>query len=192
MNRSPLLATLTTLTLILLSLPFLQAAGPKTAEEAALAYFEALKADDMEKLTSLMDENDIAKFKEAMAPGMIRAMREPRGRSSISLMMEIEEAEDLNKMSSATFFQKFFRSMIGSTPGFMEALSRSTIKPIGTVKEGPNIHVITRSTMNLDGVEVSKLDIITVVQHGDQFKVLISGEMQNMARLMKHRLEQGS
>ncbi len=65
-----------------------------------------------------------------------------------------------------------------------ETLASGSLAPIGSVPEGDLIHVVGRANGKLGGKGFNKLEVVSVKRVGENWRVLLSGQMEAMTQVL--------
>jgi hypothetical protein len=75
--------------------------------------------------------------------------------------------------------------MTSLSPEMKEAMSSMRASVVGTVPEGADtVHVMYRMTMGVQGVEVTKMEVLSLQRSGTRWMATLTGDMQGMIRAM--------
>ncbi len=171
--------------------PFIGHAG-STPQEMARLYFDAFKSGDMESMAANMHEEELAKFKDSMIPVIAKnlnpdtvdmtreavAIRQLAGRDSLEKI----QAED-----PRVFFLRFMNWMNRMNPMIAKMMSGSKIDTLGYVEEKDMAHVVCRITMEVMGATVSQMKVMSVKKDGEQWKLMLTGEIEGLSSAMQPR-----
>ena len=162
------------------------AAGGKSPEAVAARALSALK------------ENRIADFARAMHPDALKQLRstllgvvdaaekKERVDEVLSLFKDVESAADLRKLDDVAFFTAFFEGAMDKQPRLRNAFRGMTLDVIGHVSEGADvIHVVYRGTVTQGGIKVSKMSVMSLKADGDDWGMLLTGDIENTAAILK-------
>lgn len=175
---------------------WLMAAGAvmaaSTPEEMATLYFDYFKAGDMVSIADRMHEAELEKFQNALLP-VVEQNLKPAGEAMTGEAMAIrqlageDDIETLRAEAPRAFFLRFMRWMLKLNPAMLQALSGATIQPLGHVAENDMAHVTYRIQLDVMGARVSQLKILSVRRDGEEWKLMIPGEIEGLDRAFKAR-----
>ncbi|HVR97497.1 MAG TPA: hypothetical protein VMW27_12840 [Thermoanaerobaculia bacterium] len=163
------------------------AASPETVVQS---YLDLMKKGQYNEMAAAMHPEALEKFRSmllSVAEEMPGAT-EPGG--MLSLFKGVSSAEALKKLSPVEFFASFFAGMSELNPVMKELLASIQSKALGSVKEGDTVHVVCRTTAGFSGASMDKMEVVSVKQHQGQWKVLLSGDIQNMAQAIRNSIAQ--
>lgn len=170
-----------------LSLP-VQAAEPPAAAESPESvvqrYSAALKAGDYQKCAELMHPEALEKFRNLLLPLLDVPPGHDKDDSALALFGG-KDAAAVKKLSPTEFFASFMGGMTGKAPGLKEALGSANMTPIGSVPEGDVLHVVCRTSAALQGASFSMMEVVSVKRSAGNWRVLLSGEIEGMAELLR-------
>ena len=175
---------LQTVLLAAILLPSL-AAAQTTPEEAAKAYFQALKTEGFEVAPRYIHPKELERFKSMLMPLFLVEGADTN--LSTLFFGAPKTAAEITAMDPAEFMEGFL-SVVGAQ--VKEAnVSLGDTEIIGTVKEGDITHVLTRSTAGNADVKLTQVEVISMIPDGDSWKLLLSGKMEGIAQALKAQLE---
>ena len=148
------------------------------AEAAVLAYVEAARGQDWERVAALTDPLDLARMGDFAA--MLREADPFTG-----AMLGIEDGAAPEAVLVAVMGSAF-----RANPLAAEAVSSASAVVVGTVPEGDSLaHVVVRTAVTMAGREVVAVDVTTVRWDGDRWVVGLSDELEAMIAGMEIALE---
>ena len=166
---------------VVVLLPLIALAQQPSPEALAQQQLEAVNRGDWKAYAARMHPKSLARLQEMMMP-IIDATESKSARAGEdmrSMLFGGRSAADLKAMSPNEFFEIFMTS-VTKFPGMAEALKNARGQVLGQVKEGENVvHIVTRTSTSLPGVPTfSKMEVMSFEREGDQWKGLLSGEME--------------
>lgn len=170
-----------------LSGALLQAAEPPAAESpesVVQRYGAALRASDYHKIAELMHPEALEKFRNLLLPLLETGPGADKDDSLLALFHG-KDAAALKKLSPAEFFAAFMDGVMSSEPATKEALASASMAPIGSVPEGDVLHVVCRTSVALRGASYSKLEVVSLKRAVGNWRVLLSGELEGMAEILR-------
>lgn len=151
-------------------------------DSVAADYWRAFQDRDFDRAAAMMHPEALAHFRD--------------------MMMEIESvspettqlmSEGLSSFEAATpeeAFAGFMRGMTALTPEMGDIFGSTRTEIIGHVAENDSTaHVVTRSRMSSAGVDLTQMQVISMRRHEDAWRVLLSGEIGNLAGALRSGLE---
>lgn len=145
-----------------------------------------------------LKENRIADFARAMHPDALKQLRstlfavvdaaekKERADEVLGLFKDVESSADLRKLDDVAFFTAFFEGAMEKQPRLRNAFRGMTLDVIGHVSEGADvIHVVYRGTVTQSEIKVSKMSVMSMKANGDDWGMLLTGDIENMAAILK-------
>ena len=80
------------------------------------------------------------------------------------------------------------RMLSALAPSF-ESVQWQSIEIIGTAREGDVVHVVTRIHLGVGETKVIQLQIFSFKEFEGNWKMMMSGDIQNMAPLLRASIE---
>lgn len=158
---------------------------------AAAAAQDDLAKGDFDKYASRYHPEALESFKKMMLPIFELAAQDTSGESGTAQIFgqAFKDLEEVRRMSPEKFFSSVFRVLMGSTPSMKDALAGAKVESLGYVAEADLAHVVTRMKVSMMGMSVTKLTVVTMKKQGDDWKMMLSGDIEGMANAMKMSAE---
>jgi hypothetical protein len=150
-------------------------------------------------LTALK-ENRIGDFAKAMHPEALQQLKatlldvvdvaEKKGRvdEALSIFKNVGSAADLRKLDDVAFFTAFFEGVMQMQPRLRDAFRGMTLDVIEHVPEGKDIiHVVYRGTVTQGETKVSKMSVMSLKANGDDWGMLLTGDIEGMTAMLKRQ-----
>ena len=162
-------------------LPIVSFAQQPTPEALAQQQLEAVNRGDWKAYAANMHPKSLGRLQEMMMPiiDATETKSTRAGQDMRSMLFGGRSSADLKAMSPNEFFEIFMTS-VTKFPGMAEALKNARGQVLGQVKEGENtVHIVTRTSTSIPGIPTfSKMEVMSFEREGDQWKGLLSGEME--------------
>jgi len=161
----------------------------KTSPEAVVRFaMAAMKEDRMSDFARTMHPGELKKLQDLMVSAAIEAENKGQAKQLLVLFPGTKSVDDLKKMSGEDFFASFFQGITRLRPEFKQVLGGSEATILGKVPEGTEtMHVLCRMTMTINGIKVSKVDVISLRKEGSQWGMVLNAEFEGMAKMLKSR-----
>ena len=166
---------------------FCGVAHGKTPTETASEYFETLKQKDYASAAQFFDPKALSDFREMMN---FTEEFPPEVRENFykTFFGQDSTAESVSNLSDAQFFQYF----IGATLAQAESaggISFDHIEILGEVEEEPDTsHVVVRNKISVGEITIEAMEIVSFIQRGKEWKVLLSGKLKGLPLQIKAAL----
>lgn len=162
------------------------AEGGKSPEAVAARALSALKESRIADFGRAMHPEALKQLKSTLLAVVDAAEEKERVDEILSLFKDAESAADLRKLDDVAFFTAFFEGAMEKQPRLRNALRGMTLDVIGHVAEGADvIHVVYRGTVTQGEVKVSKMSVMSLKANGDDWGMLLTGDIENMAAMLK-------
>lgn len=176
--------------LALLVLPVASLTAQSTPQEMARIYFDAFKQGDMTQVADNMHEEELAKFRASMLPIIERnldaeQMVMTRDAAAIRQFAGEDSIETLRDESPRDFFLRFMNWMTRMNPMMLKMMAGATMEPLGFVEEKDMAHVVCRVNVDVMGATVSQMNVMSVRKQGDTWKLMLTGEIEGLAKAMQ-------
>ncbi|WP_296250402.1 hypothetical protein [uncultured Stenotrophomonas sp.] len=166
------------------------ARAEQTPEDVGRAYKEAINARGMAAMTDFIHPEELQRFKSMFAP----LLTEEQTESSAALLHiyfgEDASVESVREMPAGTFMariMKFAESQMGGA-----AVRIEDQQFLGSVNEGALVHMVTRNTVSIGAIRLTKMEVVSMRPYGDSWRMLLSGDVEGMAKAIRARFEKGT
>lgn len=103
------------------------------------------------------------------------------------------DAAALMHPSALAQFHDLFRFGMTREKGLAALLGTARMQVIGHVGEGADtVHVLTRLTLNLDGIQASRLEVISFARYGRTWRTLLKADCSAMGAVLRRLCTSGS
>jgi hypothetical protein len=76
------------------------------------------------------------------------------------------------------------------SPEFQSILGAAETDMLGHVSEGPDLaHVVYRMRLTVEGVAITKLDVMSLRRAGSEWRGLLKGDIEGMAEAIRRQME---
>lgn len=167
-------------------------AGPVRAQEhapesVAASYLSAMQASDWTSMAGLMHPDALHQLREYLAP--LFASTVPEAEAFRQQFLGVRTAAEAAALTDTTVFTNFVRALNARNPTAAQALGTARIEQIGHVIEGPDVaHVVYRATLDVEGMSVTNVGVMTLKRAGDGWGVLLTGDYSALATALRQAL----
>ena len=160
--------------------------GENTPEAIATRALAALKENRIADFAKEMHPEALASMKASLLEVVDAAEEKGRVAEALSIFKGVKEADQLRKMNDAEFFTAFFDGMLSLQPRIRDTFKGMTLEVVGHVPEGNDVvHVVYRGTATVGEVKISKMSVMSLKADGDSWRMLLTGDIEGMAAMMK-------
>lgn len=142
----------------------------------------------MASIAKMMHPEELRRFQEMMGPLVDVAFTDAEGRELFALFADSADPSKTRQLGAQEFMATFFTWFEKIQPLVVEALANSSFEPIGHVKEGEVAHVVTRSRMKIQEIEIEEMTVISTKDYQGEAMLMLSGEIKQMAEALKRSL----
>ena len=167
--------------------PFAQAAeppAPSSPESVVESYLQAMRGGQYLKLAELIHPEGLEKFRSMFLPLIEEAKRADPPEDLLTLFRGVGDVTELKKLSPAEFFAAFFGGIADVNPGLAEALTSARMTPIGSVPEGDIIHIVCRTTVEVEGFNGSKVEVISLRRSAGNWRVILPESFESIVQAL--------
>jgi hypothetical protein len=158
-----------------------------TPESTATAYMQAVQHGRWADMASLMHPEALTQLRTLMEP--LFSSKAPEADDFRQQFLGVRTVREAAALSDTTVFANFVRAINDRNPTAAEALRAATIDVIGHVGEGPDVaYVVYRATLDVEGMTISNVNVLTVKRWGDGWRVLLSGDYSALATALRQAL----
>jgi len=158
-----------------------------TPEEVVSRYFEQLASEGIGQVGSLMHPDELRKFRDMMVPIVDQALKTPDQAALFAAFADSSNGQEVRRFTDEGFMNTFMEWVAMMQPGFTDILKNATIETLGHVEEGDVQHVVVRMTMNVEGLEIEKMSVLSVKDFNGQPRMLLTGEMKGIADALQQQ-----
>jgi hypothetical protein len=181
-----MLRTLVVTALVALATPGLavaqRPAPAATAEEVTQLYIAALGRGAWDELAGMMHPEALAEFRLLFAP----VMNGERGREIGPQVFGVADSAAYVAASDSALFAHFLRASIGADPALASVMRTAKVLVLGHISEGPDVHhVVSRLTMTAEGLEFSRMDVMSLRRFGGTWRGLLTGDIRLLAQSLQ-------
>lgn len=163
-------------------------AREKNPEAVATRALAALKENRIADFAKSMHPEALKQLKVTLLEIVTEAEKQERVDEVLTIFKNVKSADDLRKLDDVAFFTAFFEGVMQLQPRVRDALRGTTLDVIGHVPEGLDvIHVVYRGTVTQGDVKVSKMSVMSLKAHGDDWGMLLTGDIEGMAAMLKRQ-----
>ena len=158
----------------------------QTPESVVVAYFEAFQNNRLNDLAGYMHPEALNRFRNMLMPVIEQGMKNKNEvKKILSLFDGVKSIQELKALSPQGFFTSFFKGMSAIIPDMHNIYASTKFQIIGHVNEGEIVHVVYRGSISMNGASMTQLDVVSLKQQGSDWRLLLTGEMENMVNLLK-------
>lgn len=160
------------------------AAAANTPQATVAAMNQAMERGDWKAAAAQFDPQALKDFRAMLMP-VIDAAPAAQRETMVKTMFDIGSLDELKRASDGDFFASYMGGILSLAGG--KLVSNDII---GEVAEGADVrHVVTRSRVAAQGIEMTKMDVVSLRRTPQGWRVQLKGDMTGMAELMKRRLQ---
>ncbi|HEX5726713.1 MAG TPA: hypothetical protein VFX98_14655 [Longimicrobiaceae bacterium] len=156
------------------------AAAQETPEAVARRYFESMRAANWTANVALMHPEALASFKQIFVQ-----LGTGIGPEAVQELFGTDPA-GLERMSGEQVYTTFMQKVMGQFGGLGEMMAGMEAEVVGHVPEGAEqAHVVYRMTMEMAGMSMNQMQVISLKRDGGTWKVLLTGDMANLGAMFR-------
>lgn len=158
----------------LLLLPRPAAAQPETPEQVARRYFDTMRSGDWRANAALMHPQALESFKA----GFVRLATPAYAAGAMEAVFGVRTVAELQSVPAAELYQRFMRKSVSESSGMRELFDSAEFEVVGHVAEGSETaHVVYRLRAETEGMDVTRIAVITLRKHQGAWKAVLTGEV---------------
>ena len=96
--------------------------------------------------------------------------------------------EDARALSNTSMFAAFMRFVVNQEPGVAEAMNSADVEIIGRVAEGEDMHMVIRTIMTVQAVEMRQMDVVTFRPYDGMWRAVLAGNVKALANIIRNQL----
>jgi hypothetical protein len=178
--------------LLLLVPGAMRAQGPSADVQKAMA--ATTPAAFAEAFLSLFAHGEFEQSAQLMHPDALSPVRrivslivkqDPSGEVR-SQLLGVSTDSAVAALTDAQVFAKFLTQVFAQQEGVLETMKGSTVAVLGVVAEGADTaHVVWRSGMTMQGLSISKMEVLSVRRAGTGWRAMLTGDFENFIKGME-------
>lgn len=99
-------------------------------------------------------------------------------------ILKVRTAAEQAKLTDRQVFARFL-GVVMDQPGAREVLKNSKSTALGAVAEGQTLHFVSRTEIAMEGVKMSKMEVLSMQKEDGVWRVLLSGDLSGMVAAME-------
>lgn len=165
-----------------------------TPEELVDQYFRAFRSGDLEGMAALMHPDELASMQRELVPIIAHGIDAVESGTAVDplqlkLFADTDSIDEISSESPQKFFVRFMSWVGRMNPMMKESMREATIETIGHVNEGENMaHVVYRIRVMAQGARVSQMNVMPAKKNGEEWRLMLSGEINGISELLKRSL----
>ncbi|MGD8241019.1 MAG: thioredoxin family protein, partial [Armatimonadota bacterium] len=180
-------STALALTVALLHLPAdAWSQGAATPEAAAEGLVAALREGDWDGMAERMHPAALAELRQFLEP----IFRIPEAEELRTVVFGTGSEAALLEMPDGRLYADFLRFAMTQDPRLVSSLATAQVEVLGHLMEGDTAHVVSRFTMTVEGITMSRMDVSSFRQHDAQWLGLLTGDITALAAALQAAFEQ--
>jgi len=155
---------------------------------AAQELFTTMQTKGLAATVPLTHPAEITKFHDLMMPVFDAEHSQGKRESLDRFFGTGASMEEIKQANPPEFMSRMLSAL---APSF-ESVQWQSIEIIGTAREGDVVHVVTRIHLGVGETKVIQLQIFSFKEFEGNWKMMMSGDIQNMAPLLRASIEKKS
>jgi len=161
------------------------AAAQETPEAAALAFGEAIRANDWAMAARMMDPGALRQLRALFEP----VVAAPDAAELAQQYFGVASGAEFAALPDTVLFARFLSASVSEREGVADALRTATLTPLGHVPQGPDtVLVVTRLVFQVEGLPISQFDVMPFRQDGGRWRGLLKADVTNLAALLQRAM----
>jgi len=170
------------ITAVLLAPPMLPAQTGETPTAVATRFVDAMRVAQWDSMAALMHPEALRHLRELLTP----VLESPAAADARQQLFGFRDPRQAARLSDAEVFGALMRATIASDPATLDALKSATLETLGEVPEGRDtVHVVYRLTLELSGIRMSRMDVMTLRRYHGTWRGLLKGDVSALAALLR-------
>ena len=153
-----------------------------TPEQFVRQATERVTAGKMSDMVADMHPDELARFRTMFAPLFLETDKEVREAMMVGFLGRTMTAEEFNRIDGATLMRATLDKMqtTWDHQGIKVKIHNSQV--LGHVMENDIAHVVTRSFVSANDIEVKAMEIISLRPYQDGWKMMLSADMEGIGK----------
>jgi len=161
--------------------------GSATPEAAAEELTAALRVGDWDGMAARMHPAALSELRQVLEP----LLKMPDALQFRTMVFDIGTDAAVEEASDEELFAGFMRFVMTQDPTMASGFATMELEVIGHLMEGDTAHVVSRMTMSVEGVKVSRMEVSSFRQHDGRWRGLLTGDVTGLAAALQAAFGQG-
>lgn len=149
----------------------------ETPEQVTERFVAAMRTGDWQGMASLMHRNALSEMRQLLAA----VFEAPKADVIRQQLLGVSTVAEAQALSDTAVFASLMR-MTTQQAGLAEVLASAKVQVLGHVSEGKDtMHVVYRLAMTIDGISISKMDVMSLARSPVGWRGLLKGEVSALA-----------
>jgi hypothetical protein len=155
-------------------------ANDPEARRIASAYTTALLELRVDDAAALVHSSALTSIRR-MVNLMLGDNVDPAERMQI---LKVRTAAEQAKLTDQQVFARFL-GVVMNQQGARDVLKNSKSTALGAVAEGQTLHFVSRTEIAVEGVKMSKMEVLSMQKENGVWRVLLSGDLNGMVAALE-------
>lgn len=148
----------------------------------AVAYFAAIKSDGLVAAADYIHPDELQRFRGMFSP-LLANVNSPVAQSFAQAVFGSgATAQSVAALDPLSFTGGFMGFVEGQLKGV--DMTFGDMQILGSVPEGETVHLVTRSSPGAAGVQITRLEVMSLKPYQDTWRLLLSGEIEGLAQAL--------
>ena len=158
-----------------------------SVEDIANQYFTTLQAEGMTSVGKYMHPDALVNFKEMLLP-IYKGEAETGKRQLLDVTFGKDSTVDDLESLDPELFMNGFMNLVALQAG-TSSVTFDKLEIVGSVKEGEDIHVLSRITVGAGEAEITQFEILSFKPYKGTWRLQLNGKMKGIAASIKANLQ---
>jgi len=149
-------------------------------------YFNTLETEGFVSIGRYMHPEALSDFKEMVLPVFISEAESGQRQLLDITFGAPAEVDDLSALAPEEFMNGFMNLVAAQAGSALVSFDKLDI--LGTVSEGDDIHVLTRTTVLAGELEITGFEVLSFRPYEGSWGLLLNGEMKGIAAALRANL----
>lgn len=155
----------------------------ETPTDRAKMYFSDMEDRNFAAAAGHIDADQLKEFRQMM--GFYKEIPQQAQAQFIQTFFGPDQTvETIEKVTDVEFFSGLF-SFIMSQADAAGGVNFDGVEILGEVKEGNIIHLVTRNRVSMGMVEVEAMEVISLKKSGNEWRILMSGNIKGLPQQLR-------
>lgn len=160
-------------------------AASSTPQDAVRAYIADLQSNGLSSIPNHVHPAELDRFKSMLLPLFIQNAADQPNELRAAIFGPSATDASVVAMPARDFMRSFL-SLVAKRPA-MASLQIQSPEIVGSVPEGDIVHVISRTRVGSGEVSVTQMEVISLKQDGDAWRLMLSEDIEGMAQALKQQ-----
>jgi hypothetical protein len=135
---------------------------------------------------------ELEKFKQILWPAFVQMAKADTAslKGPFPTLLGLQRTDSgLVDMPAAQFFANLLNALSQMSPEIKDGFANMKGQVVGEVPEGDStVHVVIRFATASNGIQLTQMEVVTVIKYGKEWRLALSGKMEGLAFSIRQQM----